>query len=115
MPREITCPECGETEDLGGVRHGDHITVSCGACGRTWDRDLRPLCDTCHGDDMQAVVLAVVERSRGTQLSVVGSRVIHLCTVCDADTLDRYHRNHPNPLMPDELPTVGPEQGFPSE
>lgn len=61
---------------------------------------------------MQAVVLAVVERSRGTQLSVVGSRVVHLCSTCDDATLARYHRNRPNPLMPDELPTVGPEQGF---
>ena len=54
--------------------------------------------------------LAIVERSRGTQLSVVGTRVIHLCPRCDADTLERYQRNLPNPLMPDELPTLGPEQ-----
>jgi hypothetical protein len=31
-----------------------------------------------------------------------------LCSDCDAETLDRYHRNRPNPLMPDELPTIDP-------
>ena len=31
-----------------------------------------------------------------------------LCTApLDAGTLDRWHRNRPNPLMPDELPTIG--------
>jgi len=56
---------------------------------------------------MQAVPLAIVEKSRGTQLSVVGTRPVLLCTICDAATLERYHRNRPNPLMPDELPTIG--------
>jgi hypothetical protein len=58
---------------------------------------------------MQAVPLAIVEKGRGTQLSVVGTRVVHLCSSCDVEALDRYHRNLPNPLMPDELPTVDPE------
>jgi hypothetical protein len=53
------------------------------------------------------VPLAIVEKGRGTQLSVVGTRTVFLCSTCDAETLDRYHRNRPNPLMPDELPTVG--------
>lgn len=54
---------------------------------------------------MQTVPLAIVEKSRGTQLSVVGTRPIHLCSDCDADALAAYHRNRPNPLMPDQLPT----------
>jgi hypothetical protein len=58
---------------------------------------------------MQAVPLAIVEKGRGTQLSVVGTRIVHLCSCCDVAALDRYHRNRPNPLMPDELPTVDPE------
>ncbi len=53
---------------------------------------------------MQPAVLAIVEKSRGTQLSVVGTRIVHLCTDCDAETLATFHRNRPNPLMPDELP-----------
>ncbi len=51
--------------------------------------------------------LAILERGRGTQLSVVGTRPIDLCTRCDADRLTSYHRNRPNPLMPQELPTIG--------
>jgi len=107
---DICCPECDEADNLRGSREGEIIHLTCGACGRTWDRPATPHCDRCGGDDLQAVVKAIVERSRGTQLSIVGSRTVHLCTVCDADTLGRYHRNRPNPLMPDELPTVGPEQ-----
>ena len=55
---------------------------------------------------LQAVPKAIVEKSRGTQLSVVGIRTVHLCSVCDAATLETYHRNRPNPLMPDQLPTM---------
>jgi hypothetical protein len=58
---------------------------------------------------MQAVPKAIVEKSRGTQLSVVGTRTVHLCSICDAETLETYHRNRPNPLMPDQLPTIPPE------
>jgi hypothetical protein len=57
---------------------------------------------------MQSVPLAIVEKGRGTQLSVVGTRIVYLCSACDAESLDRYHRNRPNPLMPDELPTLDP-------
>jgi hypothetical protein len=56
------------------------------------------------------VPLAIVERSRGTQLSVVGTRPVRLCSVCDAERLTTYHANRPNPLMPDQLPTMGEEQ-----
>jgi len=55
---------------------------------------------------MQPAVMAMVEKSRGTQLSVVGTRIIHLCTDCDSEALAKFHRNRPNPLMPDELPTT---------
>ncbi len=58
---------------------------------------------------MQSIPLAIVEKGRGTQLSVVGTRIVHLCSACDVETLDRYHRNRPNPLMPDDLPTVDSE------
>ena len=90
-----------------GHRVDDVITLTCGRCGAQWDRDLRPKCDRCDSYDMRAVPLAIVEKSRGTQLSVVGTRTIHLCEDCDAETIERWHRNRPNPLMPDELPTVG--------
>lgn len=109
MSFEITCPECGETDDLAGERRGDLIHITCGACGRAWDRDPSPRCPTCGSDDLHACLKAVVERSRGTQLSVVGTEVVHLCRNCDAEPLERY-RLSGTLLMPSDLPTVGPEQ-----
>ena len=104
---DIGCPACGEIEDLRGTRREDEIVLSCGACGHTWPRDLSPKCATCGGRDIEVVPLAILEKSRGTQLSVVGTRPVTLCYSCDAEALARFHRNRPNPLMPDELPTIG--------
>lgn len=56
---------------------------------------------------MQQVPLAILEKGRGTQLSVVGTRPIQLCSVCDAETLRTYHQNRPNPLLPVDIPTAG--------
>lgn len=102
---EILCPRCGEGEDLTGSRRSDVIDLSCGACGHSWPRDLGVRCEQCGGEDIQTVPLAIVEKSRGTQLSIVGTRPVDLCSACDAEKLARFHRNRPNPLMPDELPT----------
>lgn len=110
MPLDIACPSCGEDEDLAGVRAADSIELTCGRCGHTWMRPSEASCGRCGSDDLQTVPLAIVERSRGTQLSVVGTRPIVLCSTCDADRLATYHANRPNPLMPDQLPTVGEEQ-----
>ena len=104
---DIACPHCAEADDLAGIRDGDAIELTCGACGHVWQRDLTARCPTCGDTDLQSVPLAIVEKGRGTQLSVVGTRPIDLCSVCDAARLERYHRNRPNPLMPDELPTIG--------
>ncbi len=103
---DISCPNCGETDSISGRRDVNRIEMTCEACLHEWVRSLEPKCDRCGGEDMQAVPLAIVEKGRGTQLSVVGTRRIHLCSVCDASTLERYHRNRPNPLMPEELPTL---------
>ena len=81
MALQIECPVCGEADDLIGNRHGA---------------------------DLQAVPLAIVEKSRGTQLSMVGIRIIHLCEECDADDIRRWRDNRPNALLPREPPTVGP-------
>lgn len=105
----LSCPKCDEADDVAGRRSGDTITITCGSCGASWKRDLSPHCQACGGDDMQSVPLAIVEKGRGTQLSVVGTRIVYLCSACDADALDRYHRNRPNPLMPHELPTTDSE------
>jgi ribosomal protein L37AE/L43A len=104
---DIACPQCGETESLRGTRSQDGIALLCEACGHAWNRDLTPSCKQCGSTDMQAVPLAILEKGRGTQLSVVGTRTIHLCSICDAPALQRYHDNRPNPLMPDDIPTAG--------
>lgn len=104
---DIACPRCGEGDELHGERGDTAIEMTCDACGQRWTRSLRPTCQSCGSTDMQSVPLAIVEKGRGTQLSVVGTRPIELCSTCDEETLARYHRNRPNPLMPDELPTVG--------
>ena len=100
------CPACGEAESLSGDRDGDLIHLRCDTCGEQWDRNVNPTCERCGNADMQGVPMAIVEKSRGTQLSVVGTRTVHLCSICDAATLEAYHRNRPNPLMPDQLPTT---------
>ncbi len=104
---DLQCAACGEAEDLTGVTTDDSIVVTCGSCAVSWKRDLSPRCESCGGADLQSVPLAIVEKGRGTQLSVVGTRTVRLCSVCDAETLERYHANRPNPLMPSELPTDG--------
>ncbi|MCP3974970.1 MAG: hypothetical protein GY720_10810 [bacterium] len=104
---KIVCPQCDESDDLAGSRAGNIINLTCGTCGHRWPRDLNAKCEVCGGDDLQTVPLAIVEKSRGTQLSMVGTRPIDLCSVCDAEKLAKYHRNRPNPLLPDELPTIG--------
>lgn len=109
MALDIACPECGEAENLTGTTTDDSIVLTCDSCGHEWDRSSTPTCKRCGGSDLQTVPLAIVERSRGTQLSIHGTRPIDLCTECDAEALARYHANRPNPLMPTDLPTVGEE------
>ena len=71
MSIDIDCPICGESEYLQGLRVDDHIDITCGNCGQNWQRSTSPVCPVCAGTDLQAVPLAIVENSRGTQLSVV--------------------------------------------
>ncbi len=106
---DIACSRCGEEDDLAGVSSDFGIELTCGSCGFVWARGPSTTCSTCGSEDLQTVPLAIVEKSRGTQLSVVGTRPVTLCSVCDADRLERYHANRPNPLMPDTLPTIGEE------
>lgn len=109
MALDISCPLCGEAEDLSGTRSDDVIAVTCHGCGESWTRPLAPTCPTCGGDDLQTVPIAIVEKGRGTQLSVVGYRMTQLCWSCDRALIDRWQANRPNPLLPDELPTVDPD------
>jgi hypothetical protein len=107
MALDIVCPLCDEDDDLSGERSDDEITITCGRCGQSWTRSLTPSCSGCGGTDMVTVPTAILERSRGTQLSVVGIQMVKKCVVCDRDDIERWQRNLPRPFMPTDLPTVG--------
>ncbi len=98
---DICCPDCGEQEQLSGRRVEGEVFLTCTRCGYDGPRVARRTCPTCGSDGVVDRPKAVVERSRGTQLSVVGYTTAILCWTCDADTLA-----HSGPVMPDELPTV---------
>ena len=102
---ELQCPACGETEDLLGQQKGAMIEVTCQSCTQRWERDPNaiPTCDRCNGDDMEGAVKAIVEKSRGSQLSIVATQVVYLCKMCDETILASYLIGR-SPLMPDQLP-----------
>ncbi len=106
---DIRCPGCGESDNLEGSRSAEFIEMRCLECDAEWHRPLAKKCRVCGGGDLQTVPLAIIEKSRGTQLSIVGTRPVDLCSACDADVLRHYHDHRPNPLMPTDLPTVGEE------
>jgi predicted RNA-binding Zn-ribbon protein involved in translation (DUF1610 family) len=105
---EIVCPECGEDDDLSGTPKDDTIEITCAACGRVWERDMTPRCSTCGSENVHAALKANVERSRGTQLSIMSTEVVYLCGDCDPEIVADYRQSR-SPLMPDELPTVNPQ------
>lgn len=102
MP-EITCANCGEEEELIGARSGDIIEITCESCGLVWDRDLTPACATCGSTDVRPAFQAIVDKSRGTQLSIQSMRLVHLCTQCEPAKLAEYLKSN-SPLTPAELP-----------
>ena len=102
---EIACPACGETDDLSGERDGDLIRIRCASCDAVWHRDPERRCPRCQAGDLYAAPVAVVEKSRGTQLSIVSTRSVHLCWSCDRDLIDAQRRSG-TALMPDQLPTT---------
>lgn len=106
---DIACI-CGETNALHGDQIDGTIQLTCDSCGHSWTRNPASVCDNCGSQDLQTVPLAIVEKGRGTQLSVVGVRSVSLCSSCDKQRLREYHDHRPNPLMPDELPNVAPEE-----
>jgi hypothetical protein len=91
---EITCPACGTDDHLSGSAHDNSIRVTCTACELSWDRLTTPHCEQCNGQDMVCVPEILVERSRGTQLSIMGVQPHYRCRTCDADELNKPRDGH---------------------
>jgi hypothetical protein len=67
----------------------------------------RPVCGRCGADDLVSAPKALVQKSRGTQLSVLAITTMHFCRSCDADPLDAYLSAPGGRLvLPDQLPTT---------
>ena len=105
MATDISCANCGEDDNLRGSRDGEIITVTCEECGLVWDRDLTPKCATCGSTDVRAAFQSILEKSRGTQLSIQSMKLIHLCPTCDEDRLAEYIKSN-TPIPPDVLPVT---------
>lgn len=105
MSDDIRCPACGEDDDLAGSNDEGVITITCGACDNVWERDRERRCPRCGAGDLYPVPLAILEKSRGTQLSIMSTRPIYLCWVCERDLIDSQRRSG-TPIMPDELPAT---------
>ena len=88
MTAEIVCSSCGTDEHLRGSPTDDGlIELTCDACQITFTRDPRPSCAKCGGFDMEAMPQVIVEKSRGTQMSIQGVHREFMCRVCDTDQI----------------------------
>lgn len=95
MALEIVCTRCGSDEHLTGRRRGDDlIELRCDACDVTFTRDPRPSCPKCGGFEMEAMPKVLVEKSRGTQMSIQGVQREFLCRECDEAEIRRQRDGH---------------------
>jgi hypothetical protein len=104
----VACPQCGETDDLSGERVDGGVQVTCQACRYQWLRVPGASCDRCGGTDVWKGLRPLLERSRGTQLSITGTVDVTLCWQCDRQVLENHMERSGKSriVMPDELPTT---------
>jgi Zn finger protein HypA/HybF involved in hydrogenase expression len=102
MTLEIICPSCSTDDHLSGRPTDDGlIELTCEACRVRWTRDPRPRCPKCDGDDLYHVPRVLLEKSRGTQMSIQGVHVEYGCYACDPPEVKvRGGRTH---HLPDRL------------
>jgi len=102
----IRCPRCGEDDRLHGERDGDLVVTTCDACSYSWARRPGTSCLSCGSSEIVVVADPLVDRSRGTQLSITGITERILCRTCDDDELARHRaRGGGRMLFPEQLPT----------
>ena len=81
---DIVCPSCDSDDDLTGRALDDgRIELTCARCELRWARDPRPRCPTCGGDDLYHRPQVILEKSRGSQMSIQGIHVEYGCHACD--------------------------------
>lgn len=101
MAIEIVCPDCGTDDHLRGTPRDDGtIALVCDACDASWVRDPSPSCPVCGGREMEAAPRVIVEKSRGSQMSIQGIQREFLCRVCDLDAILARRDGY----LPDRLP-----------
>ncbi|MDA2945690.1 MAG: hypothetical protein O2925_12785 [Actinomycetota bacterium] len=96
---EIACPNCATDEHLTGERIEQKIVISCSDCGLSWERPAVPHCSACGSTDVVAQPVPVIERSRGTQMSITAMHIETLCRVCDAERLAERGQGHLPPAL----------------
>jgi|TARA_R110002110_G_scaffold160258_3_gene358622 transposase-like protein len=83
MALDIVCPTCESDEHLNGEPVGDGLLrLTCSACKVQWTRDPRPKCPICGGDDLYHLPQVILEKSRGTQMSIQGIHLEYGCHQC---------------------------------
>lgn len=95
MATEIVCTRCGVDDHLTGTRRDDDlIELHCERCDVTFTRDPRPSCQKCGGYEMEAMPKVLVEKSRGTQMSIQGVQREFMCRICDEGEIRRQRDGH---------------------
>jgi len=74
------CPSCGETKQLRGQRDDDLVHVTCQACQHRWTHDPWK-CPRC-GERMYTVRKPLLQKARGTQVSIIGFATAKACPRC---------------------------------
>lgn len=78
---QITCPACGEADDLRGETRDGAIWIACGSCRTEWSRDP-DRCEACGERTIADRREPLMQKARGTQQSIIGYRIVKECWAC---------------------------------
>lgn len=81
MP-QLTCPNCGEDDNLSGERDADAIVITCGACAASWDRDTTLRCGLCGSTELAYTPKPLWTSGRGEQRTPAAERPAYACWSC---------------------------------
>jgi len=79
---EISCPSCGERDDLAGEKRDEAIWITCGSCSTEWLRDP-DVCPSCAERSVADRRVPLFQKARGTQQSIIGYRITKECWACE--------------------------------